>query len=76
VILERLREADWVSELLTPARPALRAWWEQVQARPSHRTAMTDRQHPRVRSGTARLVAEKARNAAFRRALYGAEDAG
>ena len=32
---------------------------------------MTTHQHPLVRTGTARIVAEKARNGAFRRALYG-----
>ena len=41
-----------------------------LEKRPSHHTAMTAHQHPLVRSGTARIVAEKARNAAFRDALY------
>ncbi len=58
VIFERLREADWTSELLTPA---LRAYWERLEARPSYRAAMTEHQHPLVRAGTARIVEEKAR---------------
>ena len=70
VIFERLREADWTGELLTPARPALLAYAERLRERPSHRAAMTRHQHPLVRSGTARIVAEKARNESFRRALY------
>jgi glutathione S-transferase len=74
VIFERLREADWTDELMTTARPAVLAYWERLAARPSHRAAMTAHQHPLVRSGTARIVAEKARNANFRRALYAANE--
>jgi glutathione S-transferase len=66
VIFERLREADWTAELLTPA---LRAYWERLQARPSYGAAMTDRQHPLVRAGTERIVAEKSRGGALA-ALY------
>lgn len=66
VILERLREADWADALLTPA---LRAYWQRLAARPSYDAAMTQRQHPLVRAGTARIVAEKARGAALA-ALY------
>ena len=57
VIFERLREADWM-ELLSPT---LLAYWRRLEARPSYREAMTERQHPRVLAGTARIVAEKAR---------------
>jgi glutathione S-transferase len=67
VIFERLREADWTGELLTPA---LRAYWDRLQARPSYRAAMTDRQHPLVRAGTARILAEKSRGGALA-TLYG-----
>lgn len=67
VIFERLREADWTAELLTrPEYPATLAYWERLQARPSYRTAMTEHQHPLVSAGTARIVAEKARNGALR----------
>ena len=66
VIFERLREADWADALLTPA---LRSYWERLQARPSYEAAMTLRQHPLVRAGTARIVAEKSRGGALA-ALY------
>jgi glutathione S-transferase len=68
VIFERLREADWTDELLTPA---LRAYWDRLRARPSYRAAMDEHQHPLVRTGTARIVAGKARGGALA-ALYAA----
>jgi glutathione S-transferase len=68
VIFERLREADWTQELLTPA---LSAYWERLQARPSYGEAMTQHQHPLVRSGTARILAEKGRGGVLA-ALYAA----
>lgn len=68
VIFERLCEADWTDALLTPA---LRAYWDRLRARPSYRAAMDEHQHPLVRTGTARIVAEKARGAALA-ALYAA----
>jgi glutathione S-transferase len=70
VIFERLREADWTSELLA-SRPALDAYWQRLRARPSYRRAMDEHQHPLVRRGSARIVAEKARRGALR-ALYDA----
>jgi glutathione S-transferase len=66
VIFERLREADWSDELRAPA---LRAYEQRLRARPSYDAAMTQRQHPLVRAGTARIVAEKARGGALA-ALY------
>jgi hypothetical protein len=68
VIFERLREADWTAELLGPA---LLDYGERLQSRPSYRQSMTERQHPRVCAGTARIVAEKAR-AGDLAALYAA----
>jgi glutathione S-transferase len=69
VIFERLHEADWTAELLTPA---LLGYWDRLRARPSYRAAMTQHEHPLVRAGTARIVAEKARGGALRD-LYDAE---
>jgi glutathione S-transferase len=69
VIFERLREADWTAELLAPERGALLAYWERLRARPSYREAMDQHQHPLVRAGTDRIVAEKARSGSLR-ALY------
>ena len=68
VIFDRLREADWTSELLTPP---LTAYWERLEKRPGYREAMTQHQHPLVRAGTARIVAEKARGGVLA-ALYAA----
>ncbi|MBM4243287.1 MAG: glutathione S-transferase family protein [Deltaproteobacteria bacterium] len=70
VILERLREADWVAELIVP-RPAVAAYWERLRGRPSYASAMDDHQHPLVRRGSERIVAEKARGTSFA-ALYAA----
>jgi glutathione S-transferase len=69
VIFERLREADWTAELLSAERPALLAYWERLRARPSYGEAMDRHQHPLVRAGTARIVAEKALGGSLR-ALY------
>lgn len=66
VIFERLREADWATPLLTAP---LASYWERLRTRPSYRLAMDEHQHPLVRAGTARLVAEKARDPGLR-ALY------
>jgi len=70
VIFERLREADWVTELLG-ARPTLDAYWQRLRDRASYRAAMDDHRHALVRRGTERIVAEKARDGALR-ALYSA----
>jgi len=72
VIFERLREADWTAELLGLERPALLAYWEQLRARPSYREAMDRHQHPLVRTGTARIIAEKARRGTLRHLYDGA----
>jgi glutathione S-transferase len=70
VIFERLREADWLAELVTPARPLLANYWARLQERPSYHAAMTECAHPMVRLGTERIASEKRRNEGFRRALY------
>jgi glutathione S-transferase len=72
VIFERLREADWTDVLLTPG---LRAYWQRLRARPSYDAAMTQHQHPLVRTGTARIAAEKSRRGPLA-TLYGANRAG
>ena len=71
VVLERLREADWLGELVTP-RPRVAAYWAALRDRPSWRTAMTAHEHPLVRAGTERIVAEKARPGGSLRGLYDA----
>lgn len=72
VILERLREADWVAELIAP-RPAVCAYWERLRARPSYVAAMDGHQHRLVRCGTERIVAEKARGRALAELYVGAQ---
>jgi glutathione S-transferase len=73
VILERMREADWVAELIEP-RPVVAAYWRRLRARPSWRSAMDHHQHPLVRRGTERIAAEKARGGALAQ-LYAAAGA-
>lgn len=73
VIFDRLREADWTAELVTP-RPALVAYWERLRTRPSYRDAMDAHQHPLVRRGTQRIAAEKAKMGSLR-SLYAGEGA-
>jgi glutathione S-transferase len=72
VILERLREADWLDELVAP-RPRVAAYWAALRERPSWRTAMTEHEHPLVRAGTRRIAEEKCRPGASLRALYAGE---
>jgi len=74
VIFERLREADWTAELLTTVRPAVLAYSERLRARPSHHAALAAHQHPLVRSGTARISAEMARNGVLRSTLYASHE--
>lgn len=73
VIFERLREADWVEELLGP-RPEVSRYVERLRRRPSWESAMARHEHPLVRAGTARIRAEKTRNEAFRRVIYAAPE--
>jgi glutathione S-transferase len=72
VVLERLREACWVEALLTPARPRTRQYWVRIRTRPSYAAAILACDHPSVRRGRERVVAELGRNRALRR-LYGDE---
>jgi glutathione S-transferase len=60
VILERLHEADWTSELVMP-RPTIAAYVDRLRARDSWASAMDAHRHLLVQRGTERIVAEKAR---------------
>jgi len=60
MILERLREADRLGELVTP-RPRVAAYWAVLRERPSYAAAMAAHEHPLVRTGRARIAAEKHR---------------
>ncbi len=70
VVVERLREADSLHVFLGEGRrPAVRAWWEQIQARPSYRMAIEEHGHSTVVAGTERLRRAKAADPALRSAL-------
>jgi glutathione S-transferase len=71
VILDRLREVDWIDVLLGGARPLVRRYWEALQARPSYRTAIADFEHPAVRAGADRVISHKSADPDFRAALEG-----
>lgn len=70
VVVERLREADSLHVFLGDGRrPAVTAWWERIQARPSYREAIEKHGHPSVVTGTARLREAKAADPALRSLL-------
>ncbi len=72
VIFERMRETDFLGVFLDPERrPAVSAYWEAWQARPSYREAITEHTHPTVTRGLERLRAAKAADPAMRVALEG-----
>lgn len=75
VILERLREADWLEVILDQRRPALRAYWQRTTALPSYRTAMLEHQHPLVVAGHAAIRRRKNEDASFRTLYATASDA-
>ena len=52
VILDRLREGDWLDALLTDNLPEVQAYWQAIQARDSYRTACLGHQHPLVQQAT------------------------
>lgn len=72
VILERLREADWIDELVPPSRGRVAAYWALLWQRPSWDIAMTRHEHPLVREGTRRIAVEKGRTGGSLGALYAA----
>lgn len=72
VIFERLLEGDYIHVFLdAEKRPAVSAYWEALQARPSYREALTNHTHATVTRGLERLRAAKAANPALRTALEG-----
>lgn len=58
VILDRLREGDWL-ELLVHQRPVLAAYWQKLQQRPSYQAGCTDFAHSLVTEATVELTALK-----------------
>ncbi len=73
VILERLAQAAYTEMFLDPARrPACRAYWERLRARPSYATAILGCRHPTIARGSERLACAKQRDPALRALLEGA----
>lgn len=48
VILDRLREGQWLDSLLTDKIPNVKAYWAALQARPSYQAGCLDHQHALV----------------------------
>ena len=72
VILERLREVDWLEEFLGERRPHVSRYWQALQARPSYQAGVTAFIHPTVTQGAEKIVTLKQTEPAFRDALVGA----
>jgi glutathione S-transferase len=58
VILERLNEADWLSDFLRD-RSRCTAYWQGLIERPSYRQGILEQSHPSIERGRDRLVAAK-----------------
>lgn len=72
VILDRLVEADWDERFWGAGRrPAVAAYWERLQARPSFAVAIEGARCPRTRAGVAALREAKRRSPRLRAALEG-----
>ena len=52
VILDRLREGDWIDRLLSSSVPNVSAYWTALQQRSSYTTGCLEHQHPRVLKAT------------------------
>lgn len=73
VILDRLVEADWDALFWGAGRrPAIAAYWERLQARPSFAAAIEQARCPRTRAGVAAVREAKRRSPRLRAALEGA----
>ncbi|MFM8410640.1 MAG: glutathione S-transferase family protein, partial [Alphaproteobacteria bacterium] len=68
-ILDRIREADWESELIVDRRPRVQSYRRALKARPSYAAAVAAHEHPTVVRGTGRIVALKRSEPAFAAAL-------
>jgi glutathione S-transferase len=76
VLLDRLAEVDWAEYFWGDGRrPAVRAYFERLQARPSHAAAIEGYRDPLTRRGSARVREAKRSDPALRGALEGAASA-
>jgi glutathione S-transferase len=72
VILDRLAEADWADRFWSGGRrPAVAAYWERLQARPSYRTEILEARCPITEKGIEDVKRAKAGDPALREALEG-----
>ena len=65
VILDRLREVDWLDVFLTDQRPKVAAYWRALQERPSYAEGIAAFEHPTVTRGLDAIKRLKAQDAAF-----------
>jgi glutathione S-transferase len=73
VILDRLAEADWDEHFWGGGkRPAVAAYWQRLQARPSFEAAIVRERCQTLRDGAADVKAAKREDAALRAMLEGA----
>jgi glutathione S-transferase len=73
VILDRLVEADWGEYFWGDGkRPAVAAYWQALQARPSYRTEILEARCPITLQGIEDVKQAKASDPALRQALEGA----
>lgn len=70
VILDRLAEADWDGYFWGGGkRPTVAAYWQRLQARPSHRSEIEEMRGANTRRGIADLKQAKAEDPELRRGL-------
>ena len=65
VILDRLREVDWLDVFLTEQRPKVVAYWQALQERPSYAAGIAAFEHPTVTRGLDAIKRLKAQDPAF-----------
>ncbi|MCY3795051.1 MAG: glutathione S-transferase family protein [Gammaproteobacteria bacterium] len=65
VILDRLREVDWLDVFLTEQRPNIAAYWQALKQRPSYAAGISAFEHPTVTRGLAAIKHLKAEDPDF-----------
>lgn len=65
VILDRLREVDWLDVFLTEQRPKVAAYWQALQERPSYAAGIAAFEHPTVTRGLGAIKRLKAEDLDF-----------
>ena len=65
VILDRLREVDWLDVFLTEQRPKAAAYWQALKQRPSYAAGIAAFEHPTVTRGLGAIKNLKAEDPDF-----------